>query len=994
MNTIYTKQFEKRFFKAVTLTFKNVIRPSNSRSPWHCSVCGEQFRSIEGILETDKVVTCSKCHKKVCRKKCSTQDLNLWICQICQQPESWFKGILKVLNPNQSQLIGNKPISNMDVGVIDEVDEDLDVIKKKEKDQVREFIERLVETMLGGGLDNVSVTRLYNDPKYDTIMTRYHSDLSNTLTDLGSALHMSIANLPIVGQSPCSAHAGLKLLIQRIIQEAIGLSSMKKVSDRHDNETEINDRTYEDLLATAIINKVVENYQEEIPSSSANSISSKLSFSSTPNNKEYFFGEETLDSKWKKSNNSAGDLDTASVSSIEEWVRSDSSNGSTKYVDHNSYTIKQGTKNASSSDEEEVVHIKHKKSNWKENWTLQKRHLTGSSTSTPVPMLVPNPISEAKVLIGDREADDTSDLSDIGSDYEDTGKAIGIESLLVDSKTIIGGKNPIASINNEIQSDGSTDASNLAEEKDLIFEQLRISPEEVSQSVHTKVTSLLENAELSSFDSHVEQDSEYTEKYATLPRTIVKDFTSCRVASFQRCESHSFKFQQYRVLFLLRTYSVREKQKWENAVEMKNNPYTEENINKRLTKSSFTDVSSLFGRDYYIKQAARAAGARKLKEENGDETATPKMQQPESDFNEFLYQAVPVVVDAEDSPCTESDSPILASPIPSSLLEISSDSDLSIERVYNLNSGKVYETVGGVHKEIVKRSVSPEGIAFKPTTEFDKTFTITDENHNSTTTLEKKRSFLRSLTETEDMVDADHIIEDEISPETTIRRDNTFSDSIIENVNNTTYEISSEENSHVQAHEATEDAVIEDKIIMENNNDKYSIQEFSLEFSTDGENRASTESSIIISSDPEIVDLKDKHLVKDKLGLFSKSYPNLAGVPLKKTVLKKEHSFKEYTSPSKESIQQSSEILDTSVYDLRRKFNKTESKDDGTKKQLHSLTARSISQAIRKELQEVDTTDGAIHTVIAEEDMIVEEKGPNYFPDAKSRIKFFENLNR
>lgn len=45
------------------------------------------------------------------------------------------------------------------------------------------------------------------------------------------------------------------------------------------------------------------------------------------------------------------------------------------------------------------------------------------------------------MLIGDREAEDTSDLSDVASEYGETETAPAINSILVDSKTVIGGKN-------------------------------------------------------------------------------------------------------------------------------------------------------------------------------------------------------------------------------------------------------------------------------------------------------------------------------------------------------------------------------------------------------------------------------------------------------------------------------------------------------------------------------------------------------------------------
>lgn len=79
---------------------------------------------------------------------------------------------------------------------------------------------------------------------------------------------------------------------------------------------------------------------------------------------------------------------------------------------------------------------------WQDNWSLQRRKFAGTSSPIPVPMLVPNPSTEAKVLIGDREVDDTSDLSEAASDFEDESEsAQSLESILVKSKSVIGGKN-------------------------------------------------------------------------------------------------------------------------------------------------------------------------------------------------------------------------------------------------------------------------------------------------------------------------------------------------------------------------------------------------------------------------------------------------------------------------------------------------------------------------------------------------------------------------
>lgn len=54
--------------------------------------------------------------------------------------------------------------SKMEADALSELDEDLLELKKKEKQQVRDFIERLVGAMLGGDLDDVIITKLYDDP--------------------------------------------------------------------------------------------------------------------------------------------------------------------------------------------------------------------------------------------------------------------------------------------------------------------------------------------------------------------------------------------------------------------------------------------------------------------------------------------------------------------------------------------------------------------------------------------------------------------------------------------------------------------------------------------------------------------------------------------------------------------------------------------------------------------------------------------------------------
>lgn len=76
--------------------------------------------------------------------------------------------------------------------------------------------------------------------------------------------------------------------------------------------------------------------QTRLPNSSAASVCSRISGSSRREDKEYFFGEETLDNKWKTT-----DFETTSLSSVEDWLHSDSSGfGSKKYVDRETLTVR------------------------------------------------------------------------------------------------------------------------------------------------------------------------------------------------------------------------------------------------------------------------------------------------------------------------------------------------------------------------------------------------------------------------------------------------------------------------------------------------------------------------------------------------------------------------------------------------------------------------------------------------------------------------------
>lgn len=97
-----------------------------------------------------------------------------------------------------------------------------------------------------------------------------------------------------------------------------------------------------------------------------------------------------------------------------------------------------------------------------DNWMFKRRGEDGTSSvvsaTSPVGMLVPSPTEDIRARIGNRNADEIeSDLSETGSDLDDSLDAdvanekdrlnvtIDVPHVLVQSKTLIGGKNEMAS---------------------------------------------------------------------------------------------------------------------------------------------------------------------------------------------------------------------------------------------------------------------------------------------------------------------------------------------------------------------------------------------------------------------------------------------------------------------------------------------------------------------------------------------------------------------
>lgn len=93
-------------------------------------------------------------------------------------------------------------------------------------------------------------------------------------------------------------------------------------------------------------------------------------------------------------------------------------------------------------------------------------------------MLVPSPTEEVKTLIGDKSADEVSDLSEAGTESDDelSDNEVNLPHVLVESKTLIGGKNDvgpfdqISSVDELLQPDSLVSAPSLTDSAPLVME--------------------------------------------------------------------------------------------------------------------------------------------------------------------------------------------------------------------------------------------------------------------------------------------------------------------------------------------------------------------------------------------------------------------------------------------------------------------------------------------------------------------------------------------
>ncbi|XP_011170045.2 uncharacterized protein LOC105203022 isoform X1 [Solenopsis invicta] len=442
-----------------------------------CACCLAPFLTGRGVR-------CSDCGARSCRKACSRWDTsdNAWHCIFCHQQRSWLKRNDKWFENfggtanEEEELHGYFGAAKSHIHVaghagaisnVEQIQEDRE--ERRMVHAVRNFVEKIVDGLVEN-VDDTPIDRLYEDSEYDKFLEEHRPPLAAALARLATCLKASLTNKPST-DPPAMAHAALREIVERAVEEARKLPGLNASEDaEHPREGRaVANNSYEDLLATAILNKVIEKYQRERIDGNSNVLndtdSPKAKY--TANESEHGLEEDaasyasdplecngghsasirqnedrrkpvsfTMEERIEEVTTITSDDDELRDNGVLEFgctrrvpfpeygmdivdpprelpSPSPSSSDSSD-LNHNEYPPVRTKRHATDHTMDIVSPIE----SWEDNWLFQKKRISRSQPD-PVAMLVPSSNAYYKALIGDRDAEDTSDLSECSSTKSD-----------------------------------------------------------------------------------------------------------------------------------------------------------------------------------------------------------------------------------------------------------------------------------------------------------------------------------------------------------------------------------------------------------------------------------------------------------------------------------------------------------------------------------------------------------------------------------------------
>uniref|UniRef100_A0A182WLA1 Uncharacterized protein n=1 Tax=Anopheles minimus TaxID=112268 RepID=A0A182WLA1_9DIPT len=239
--------------------------------------------------------------------------------------------------------------------------------------------------------------------------------------------------------SPSDQHFELKRLIQKILEEIAKLPELLNHSGLPLRPEEhlpyFDPKKYEQLLATAVLNKVVDDYRNPKNFTNSGDVAGNSTGGATPYgtvdiNHNQLSEEASIQGLRNKEtlrqmSVTADDVhlhEGVSYTAPSERRLSDTDESYlSDYIQRHKVPLpdlSDTTGSGSGAEDDDLQSLKSNATDgtWEENWLFRKRQL--KTTESSIAMLVPSPTEEVKALIGDKNADEISDLSEAGSDCE------------------------------------------------------------------------------------------------------------------------------------------------------------------------------------------------------------------------------------------------------------------------------------------------------------------------------------------------------------------------------------------------------------------------------------------------------------------------------------------------------------------------------------------------------------------------------------------------